>query len=336
MVGTSPTIRLDLGGQGPPAQEPIELGQLAPFALPAHPHPLALVQAAGAMEQVRRRPWCLGLVAHIQRPHALDAAATIAASVSSVLGRGVGEVAEQGEMQVRAAVGEVQRLEVLQRFAHRRQIGQQVGTTTAVRSSAGTPAVFDEVELGQRPGRQEGGDQLVDQVDCHVDLPAAAQTARSAPAPRTGRCRPPPGSRAASSAASRTDGDAADEHQVRVAAAPGDGPIRPAAGGSRPPAPARRAPRRPGSSRRGRAGDPLARPRRRRPGPAATACRATSASSRPVRLANRSTTWRYWSPIAEGHPPVDGRRDPRSGRSPASSAARRSCASPGARWRAGW
>ena len=77
------------------------------------------------------------------------AAARIAASSVPRLGRRVGEVAEDGEVEVRLAVGEVLHLEVLERLVHRLHAAEQRRDHDRG-AELGRDAVLAEVELGQR------------------------------------------------------------------------------------------------------------------------------------------------------------------------------------------
>ncbi len=63
----------------------------------------------------------------------------------------------------------------------------RVGMTTAVRNSAGIPPSSCRSSLGERAGREEGGDELVDHVDRDVD----GRDQREQPAPRATPCAPP-------------------------------------------------------------------------------------------------------------------------------------------------
>ena len=166
-----------------------------------------------------------------------------------------------------------------------------VGMTTAVRYSVGTPCCA-EVELRQKPRRQEGGDELIDDADGDVVRRNRARTAgpaASAARAAVRRARRPARAPRASPRARRRRRRRSD------GAAPSDGRARRTAAGSRSPAPARRARRRRGNTRRGRAASSSARSRRRRA--RSTARPATASSRSRVRFAIRSTTWRYWSRV---------------------------------------
>ena len=100
----------------PAAQIRVELPELSPLSLPAHPDTLRLVSSARALEKVERR----GLpVFAIQRAHALHRRLDDRSVARQRLGRGVGEVAEQRKTDLRISIGEELRLEMIERVARR-------------------------------------------------------------------------------------------------------------------------------------------------------------------------------------------------------------------------
>ncbi len=79
-------------------------------------------------------------------------------------GDGVGQVGEQGEVEIGIGVGETANLELLDELAHLGFVEEQGGNGDHA-GVVGGDAV-GEVDFGQREGAEDGGDGVVDEVDC--------------------------------------------------------------------------------------------------------------------------------------------------------------------------
>src|SRR5687768_6397584 len=95
----------------------IELRQLAPFPLPSHPDALGRVPAPVAVKEIEGVVR-LRSVARIQRAHTIDGGAENLLIALFVLGGGVGVVAENSEVEVSLAVGEILHLDSLEAVGH--------------------------------------------------------------------------------------------------------------------------------------------------------------------------------------------------------------------------
>ncbi len=146
--------------------ELVELGELAALALPAHPHALPRIPAAGAMEEIEGVVPAFR-VPRVERPDALDRGVENRLIPLAVLGRGVGEVAQHREVEVRLPVGQELHLEVVERLPDRVHVREERGDDDR-RAELRRNPVLVQVELGQGAGRQEGRDQLVHDVDRDV------------------------------------------------------------------------------------------------------------------------------------------------------------------------
>ena len=122
-LSTSPTM-VENAVAAAVGQEAVELLELAPLPLPAHPHALARVPPPGAVEELER-PRAVLAVPRVQRLDARDGRRHDRRIARQGLGRGVGEVAQDGELEVGLAVGEVLHLEVLQRLLDRLDAGEE-------------------------------------------------------------------------------------------------------------------------------------------------------------------------------------------------------------------
>ena len=146
--------------------EPVELGELAPLPLPPHPHALVRIPAARPMEEVER-VLGVGGVPRVEGPHTLDRGGRDGLVVRAGLGGRVGEIAQHREVEVGLAVGQELDLEVLQRLAHGVDAAEEGGDHHRG-AELGRDAVLVQVELRQRARREEGGDQLIHDVDGDV------------------------------------------------------------------------------------------------------------------------------------------------------------------------
>ena len=79
--------------------------------------------------------------------------------------RRVGEVGEQGEMEVRVRVAQVMAFQLLQQEWDIAFVGEQGGNDHHCATFGGDTLV--EVQLGQHVRRDSAGDEQVDQVDGH-------------------------------------------------------------------------------------------------------------------------------------------------------------------------
>ncbi len=190
----------------------VELGELAAFALPPHPDALLLVPPARAMEQIERVVRAGG-VALVQRAHALDRGGHDRVVVVGGLRRRVGEIAEHREVQVCLTIGEELHLERLERFVHRVDVGKQRRDHDRRAKLLGYAALLAQVQLRENARWQEGGDELVHDVDGNVHRGEE----------RNGQHREPRGARGRTGqhehggeGEHREGDERADEHDVRV------------------------------------------------------------------------------------------------------------------------
>jgi hypothetical protein len=206
------------GALGAPQHELVELGQLAPLALPPHPDTLARVPPAGPVEEIERILAAAG-VAGVERADALDRRLHDRGVALARLGRRVGEVAQHREVEVRLPVGQELDLEVFQRLAHRLHAPEESRDDDRG-AELGRDPVFVQVELGQRPRRQERGDELVHQVDGDVGRRDEAEQDHGDPRRPGGRPTQPQerGERGC-----RDREQAAHEHRVGMAPHPAVG-----------------------------------------------------------------------------------------------------------------
>ena len=184
-----------VAGVGRAAQQAVELFELAALALPADPGPLARVPLAHPMEQVEAVGATLAeagiQVASRRRGRRRG-------SASSCRHRrpwGVGEVAEDREVNARVDVAQGQDLHVLQQFRHARHAGEQRGD-----DDHGARVVRDaglEVEAGETPRRHERARPGAGRARWRARWPGSRSSAAvdglraSGPRPGAGRRRPP-------------------------------------------------------------------------------------------------------------------------------------------------
>jgi hypothetical protein len=204
----------------------IELGQLAALAFPAHPHALAGVPSSGAVEEVENVVGAAG-VSRVERTHTVRRYCDDLVVSVAGFGRRVGEVAQDGEMHVWATVGEVLRLEVLERLAYAvdsvEDHRNDDGGTEVRRNSAMAP----KLELWQCARWQESGHELIDETD--RDLARRNERNQAHDRPRGARRRAGRPKHCGDHAR-RAGQNAADEDHVRVR----EHPAMHAFGGGRP------------------------------------------------------------------------------------------------------
>ena len=146
-MASSPTWTVKLVSVAP-LQQPVELLDLAAFALPPHPRLFLRIPAPVAMEQKE----AIGVVRAEPPIEVLDAGARGGedGGVVRQLARfGVGEVAEDREMDVRIEVAEREHLDVLQQRRHRRRRSSA--------ASARRPSCGRRPECADRRSRDEAG-----------------------------------------------------------------------------------------------------------------------------------------------------------------------------------
>ena len=174
-------------GVGRAAQQPVQLVQLAALALPADPAPFAFVPDAPAMEQqeavaARRRA-----VALVEPGDALRCSREESGVALEVLGRSIGPVGEQREMQIAFRAGEVMDFQPLDLLLDRRVRRQQ-------RRHRDERAQMRGHAVAQLQGRQERRAEAerhgaVDQRDRRIDGGDRAQEPRaSQPCPAEPSC----------------------------------------------------------------------------------------------------------------------------------------------------
>ncbi len=212
------------GLKGAAPQEPVELGELPPLPLPPHPHTLPRVPAPRAMEEIERVVGAVGVPA-VQLANAGRRGLEDRRVARPRLRRSVGEVAQDREMEVRLAVGEILDLEVLEGLAYRLDAVEERRDDHRRPELRRHAAGWAQIQLGEDPRRQERRDELVHHV--HRDVVRREQGEQQHGGPRRARLRagqPEHGRERRHSAGEH----AADEHHVRVTAHPA---VQPFAGG---------------------------------------------------------------------------------------------------------
>ena len=110
-------------GEGGSAEHGVEIGELAAFAFAAHPDAVASVPCAAAVQQ-QEGIVAIGWTTPIERidpGHGLPDQRLVG---GERFRRGIGEVGEQGEMQVRIAVGEEADLQAFEESIDRGRVGE--------------------------------------------------------------------------------------------------------------------------------------------------------------------------------------------------------------------
>ena len=140
------------------AKQAVELLDLPPLALPSHPHPFLLVPLAIAMEQVEAAAAVAG-VAMVQGVDAGSRGGQNVGVVRPVLGDGVGEVAEEREVDARIEVAERLNLEVRQQLVDRAHAAEQGRHDHHRAAILGHAAV--ELETREHPRRDQPRQQAL-------------------------------------------------------------------------------------------------------------------------------------------------------------------------------
>ncbi len=148
------------------SNESVEFREFAPLALPPHPDTLFRIPSPGTVEQIEGVVG-RGGVPRVESVNTLHRGRQNGRVPLRGLGRRVGKVAQDGEMEVRRAVGEKLDLEVVEGLTHRLDAGEEDGNDDRRAVFLGH-AVLAEVELGEKPWPQEGGDELIDGADGDV------------------------------------------------------------------------------------------------------------------------------------------------------------------------
>jgi hypothetical protein len=193
-------------------QEVVELGELSSLSLPAHPNALTHVPAAWAVQQVEAAV-VPATVALVERAHAFDGSRDEGFVFGARLDRGVREVAQHREVQVRLAVGEELHLEVVERLAHGIHVREERGDHDGGSIFGGDTALNLQVELGKDARRQVGRDELVH--DRYGDVEGGQDADRRQDQPsRPGTLPREPEERAERDGGTRED--SAAEEEVRM------------------------------------------------------------------------------------------------------------------------
>ena len=144
------------------AQEAVELFNLAPLALPSHPRLFLRVPAADPVEEVEpvRASFC---IAGIEGLDARTGGRQNGLVLRHVAREGVGEIAEDGEVNARVQVAERHDLDVLDQGVNLRHARQQRG------HDHHGPCVLGDarqhVEAWKTPGRRQVGGEPLNQRD---------------------------------------------------------------------------------------------------------------------------------------------------------------------------
>ena len=154
-----------LGSRGA-QDEPVELDQLAAFALPSHPAPFARIPASPSMQQLERAS-AVGAVSPVERGDAVDGAADQLVIRRQVLTIRVDQIGHQRELQLGIAVGEVADLQSFEQGIDLVDIREQRRNRDQRPPRRGDAA--GEVEFRQHARPQQAGQHEVDQRDGHAD-----------------------------------------------------------------------------------------------------------------------------------------------------------------------
>ena len=148
-----------VGGRVVAAQQGVELIQLPALALPAHPAPLPLVPDPAAVQQQE----ALGAVAFGKLPHPLGGGLKQRGVLRHMLFRCVGEISQQGEVQVLILIRQRNHLQPIQEPTDavwgQQQGGDDHDRGQFIRDTGG------EIEARQHPGRQQARNGAVHQLD---------------------------------------------------------------------------------------------------------------------------------------------------------------------------
>jgi hypothetical protein len=148
-----------------PAQQAVELAQLAALALPAHPAALRGVPHPFAVEQEEAVGAARG-VALVESADALEGFTQVCVVLGPVLRGGVGEVGQQREAQLRVGVGQVMDFQALGQGSAALGADEQGRHDDEGRAVRGDAVL--EIELGQDARRQHQGEQVMHQADGQV------------------------------------------------------------------------------------------------------------------------------------------------------------------------
>ena len=108
-----------------PAQQSVQLVQLAAFTLPADPLPLSLVPDAATMQQEEARATLCAGIAPVEVGDAGGGCRQQGRIARGLLGRSVGPIGQEGEMKVAVGAGEVMNFQPLDLLGDRLGGGQQ-------------------------------------------------------------------------------------------------------------------------------------------------------------------------------------------------------------------
>jgi hypothetical protein len=151
---------------GAAAQILIELGELAALAFPAHPHALAPIPAARPVKEIEGRRFATCVLV-IQRGNALGRHVQNRGVVRHRLARGIEEVGEQRELQMRITVREELHLEVLHRLASRIGAPDERGHHDG-RAPLGRNAAVPKIHLRDDARLRQQRDELIRGADADL------------------------------------------------------------------------------------------------------------------------------------------------------------------------
>jgi hypothetical protein len=128
------------GRIGCAAEQAIQLVKFPALAFPPHPLSLRLVPGSPAMEQEKSLPVRRGSVKLVQARDCGGCRADKLVVTWRTFGCGIGPVREQSETKVAVLTRQIVNLQTLDLLLEFRSCRQKRGTTTIVRSAAGTPS----------------------------------------------------------------------------------------------------------------------------------------------------------------------------------------------------
>ena len=144
-------------------QEFVELGELAAFSLPTHPHLLFWIPETRAVKE--KKHILRGIsVFRVQRFYSGRGSSEYLLIALAMLGWRIGEIAQDRELQVRIAIGEVLHLEMLERFINPAYAAKQCRHYDSGHVFFGNPLIA-KLQLGEQSRRHQHRYQLIDDAD---------------------------------------------------------------------------------------------------------------------------------------------------------------------------
>ncbi len=151
-----------------PSHKFVEVGELAALALPAHPGALFRIPLPRSVKEIKRTR-LVGRVARVERGNTLRGRDDDLFVDGGGLGRRIGEVGEQREVQIRLTIRQELHLEVLECLVYRLHRWQERGYYHGSSQLRRNPSRLLEVELWKDAGREYRRDEHVHDAYRDVD-----------------------------------------------------------------------------------------------------------------------------------------------------------------------